>query len=195
MANNLIVPLVLSAVVTLALLITVHVVPKWYEQSRTDSTVIRKLDTGIWRLCDELNVPIVGFSSRACKAFDITTRKIHVYRGVRAAQAFAIIATVFAGLGLISTLIIEFDITKVVLLKLPRIFFAVSGFAIAIAALSFVAFISQDGEDGDFDTSRHGFRVTNKYGASFIIAWVTLVPAYVAGLLAHFHHSAKAAAA
>eukprot|EP00117_Sycon_ciliatum_P031645 scpid102987/ scgid24706/ len=137
MANNLIVPLVLSAVVTLALLITVHVVPKWYEQSRVDSDelgVRQKQDTGIWRFCREVNVPRVGFSSSTCKAFDITTPEI--YRGLRAAQAFAIIATVFAGLGLILTLIIEFDITKVVLLKLPRIFFAVSGFAIAIAALS-----------------------------------------------------------
>ncbi|XP_065197964.1 epithelial membrane protein 2-like [Sycon ciliatum] len=193
MAKNLIVPLVLSAVVTLALLITVHVVPKWYEQSRVDSDelgVRQKLDTGIWRFCREVNVPRVGFSSSTCNAFDITTPEI--YRGLRAAQAFAIIATVFAGLGLILTLIIEFDITKVVLLKLPRIFFAVSGFAIAIAALSFVAFISQD---CDFCNSRPGFQVKNKYGASFIIAWITLVPAHVAGLLAHFHHSAKAAAA
>ncbi|XP_065198473.1 uncharacterized protein LOC135830013 [Sycon ciliatum] len=191
MANNVVVSLVLAAVVTLALLITVHAVPKWYEQSVSDRLGnSRKIDTGIWRECDELNV--AGRRSATCTAFKITTPEFPA--SLRSAQSFSLTATIFAGIALIITLVIEYDSTKVKLLRLPRIFFSVSGIAIAIAALSFVAFISQD---TNIQTSRPSGAASFKssYGASFIIAWITLVPAFVAALLAHVHHTAKAASA
>ncbi|XP_065198077.1 uncharacterized protein LOC135829608 [Sycon ciliatum] len=191
MANNVFVPLVLSAVVTLALLITVHDVPKWYEQTLTDRFGnSRKDNTGIWRQCQKLNV--AGRESTTCAVFKITSLKVPA--SLRSAQSLSIIATIFAGIALIGTSFIEYDSTKVGLLRVPSIFFAVSGIAIALAALSFVAFIRRD---ANLQTSRPsvGLSVKASYGASFIIAWITLVPAFAAALLAHVHHSAKAASA
>ncbi|XP_065197900.1 uncharacterized protein LOC135829417 [Sycon ciliatum] len=192
MANNVVFPLILSAVVTLALLITVHAVPKWYEETLTDRFGnSRKHNTGIWRECQELKLGGASKQTR-CTSFVITTPKFPA--SLRSAQSFSLIATIFTGIALISTLVIEYDSTKVGLLRLPNIFFAVSGIAISIAALSFVAFINQD---ANLQMARPsvGLNVKASYGASFIIAWITLVPAFAAALLAHVHHSAKAASA
>eukprot|EP00117_Sycon_ciliatum_P020881 scpid54755/ scgid3508/ len=181
------VPLLILAVVTLVLMITAHVVPEWFvlDVNSPELSFVRRVDTGLWKICQMGTF----LPERICLDYISDSGIENLSNTLRSAMAFGLLATILAGMGLILSIAMEMKgtlRTVLVVVLGPRILFAVSGLFMIVSASTFIGFVKQQ----EFDKVPF-----TKYGASFIIAWVTVATSLASALLAHLHHSKQQAPA
>ncbi|XP_065197976.1 uncharacterized protein LOC135829497 isoform X2 [Sycon ciliatum] len=163
------------------------VVPEWFvlDVNFPELDFAMRVDTGLWRQCRMRS----GINVTTCINY-ISDRGIEkLSNTLRSAMAFGLLATILAGWGLILSIAMEMKGTLRTALALalgPRILFAVSGLFMIVSASTFIGFVKQQ----EFDKLPF-----TKYGASFIIAWVTVATSLASALLAHLHHSKQQAPA
>ncbi|XP_065198032.1 uncharacterized protein LOC135829564 [Sycon ciliatum] len=179
------IPLLIVAVVTLALMITAHVVPEWFVLDVNLPEFNFRLDIGLWRRC-QMGTDI---RVKACIYYISEPGIENLSNTWRSAMAFGLLATILAGMGLILSIAMEMKgtlRTVLVVVLGPRILFAVSGIFMIVSASTFIGFVKQEKFESPPFT---------KYGASFIIAWVTVATSLASAILAHLHHSKQQAPA
>ncbi|XP_065198608.1 uncharacterized protein LOC135830143 [Sycon ciliatum] len=168
------IPLNILAVTTIVLMVTANAAPKWYEMDQAQTSA--GIEVGIWRVCVTTDV-------RRCKSSLKDSDLLNVNHTLRNTQAFVVMAVLLASTTTVLIIFMEFNKKKPKWIGLPRFLFAASAFCMFIAALSFVGYVEEE---------NLGDRPDPKYGASFVLAWISIGTAMGAALVAHFHHTTMA---